>query len=82
MRRKPVTIQRTKELTGEIITAEQAHRNLTAVVDSTNLAYNDFQSRIQASALAVARFTGVIEGVEEPFTAYHSRDPRVDSGTR
>ena len=64
------TVQRTKELTGEIITAEQAHRNLTAVVDSTNLAYNDFQSRIQASALAVAGFTGVIEGVQEPFTAY------------
>ena len=65
-----ITIQRTKELAGAIITAEQAHRNLTAVVDSTNLAYNDFQSRIQASALAVARFTGEIEGVEEPFTAY------------
>ena len=64
------TVQRTKELTGEIITAEQAHRNLTAVVDSTNLGYNDFQSRIQASALAVAGFTGVIEGVQEPFTAY------------
>ena len=64
------TVQRTKELAGEIITAEQAHRNLTAVVDSTNLAYNDFQSRIQASALAVARYTGEIEGVQEPFTAY------------
>ena len=64
------TVQRTKELAGEIITAEQAHRNLTAVVDSTNLAYNDFQSRIQASALAVARYTGEIEGVQEPFTTY------------
>ena len=66
----PEAVRFQKELTGEIITAEQAHRNLTAVVDSTNLGYNDFQSRIQASALAVAGFTGVIEGVQEPFTAY------------
>ena len=66
----PAVVRFQKELTGEIITAEQAHRNLTAVVDSTKLPYNDFQSRIQASALAVARFTGVIEGVAEPFTAY------------
>ena len=48
-------ITSTKTLTGEIITLEQAFNDLLGPLDSTNLAYNDFQSRIQSSGLAVAR---------------------------
>ena len=63
-------VQASKELAPPIISAEEAFADLTAVLDSVNLGYNDFQSRIQSAALAVAGFTGEIEGVQEPFTAY------------